>query len=409
MPGRFEATLALRHLLRGGAQTGLTIAAVAAGVSVIVFISSLTFGLRNYAQSMIADMMPQVIVSVKPKPVRPVKGLSGTVLTEHAPLTQRLLGIHDWQATAKAIRALPGVVAVAPAITDRVSASHGGKSYGLVLYGGDPKSLDAVTAIRKYVVQGRYVGLGVDECVADYKLVEELGITVGDHIRLTAPDGNYAAFRVAGLYDSAANRGVYKAFVTLRAAQSLYRTGNAVPSILVKTQNVWRADEAADRIAAILPYAATSWTRDFPQVAAQFSIYDYVAYLVSGFSLIASGFAIASVLIVQVLQKGKQIGILKSMGARNAQIFSVFVLEGLAIALVGSAVGAGFGMGLVTFLSVFRLPPPASGAPPDALFPTELTPSLVFVAMAGATIATVVAAVLPARRAARLDPVQVMR
>jgi lipoprotein-releasing system permease protein len=409
MIGRFEVTLAARHLRRGGVQTALTIAAVASGVAVIVFISSLTFGLRNYAQSMIADLMPQVVVSIKPKPVQPIRGLSGAILTERAPLTQRLLSIHDWRQATDAIRALPEVVAVAPAITDRVSASRGGKSYGLVLYGGDPESLDAVTAIRKYVVQGRYVGLGVDECVADYKLVAELGISLGDHIRLTAPDGSYAIFRVAGLYDSAANRGVYKVFVTLRAAQSLYHTGSAAPSILVRTQNVWKADETADRIGAILPYDAASWTRDFPQVAAQFSIYDYVAYLVSAFTLVASGFAIASVLIVQVLQKGKQIGILKSMGARNSQIFSLFVLEGLVVALIGASAGAACGLGLVTFLSRFRLPAPASGGTPDPLFPTSPTATIVGIAMVGATVATLLAAAMPARRAAKLDPVEVMR
>lgn len=405
---RFEAGLALRHLLKGGSQTWLTIAAVASGVTVILFVSSLTFGLRNYAQDLISDMLPNVVVRVRKPEIRPIEA-DRAVLTDTEPVSERSLEIKDWRKTVETIRGLPNVANVAPAIMDQGFATRGGKSFGLSIYGGDPEELDGVTAVRKYIVQGRYVGLGVNECVVDYKLVSELGVRVGDHIRLSAPSGTSQTFRVVGLYDAGSDRGFYKAFVTLRAAQSLYGTGQGVRTILIRTDNVWRANLVADRIEATSPYAAASWSRDFPQSAAQFGIYDAVAYLVSTFSLIASSFAIASVLVVQVLQKGKQIGILKAIGARSRQIFIVFVLEGLIVALIGATLGALLGWGLVAFLGIFKLPPSPSGAPPDNLFPTALTPALVAVAMGGAIAATVIAAVLPARRAARLDPVQVMR
>ncbi|MGV3618529.1 MAG: ABC transporter permease [Fimbriimonas sp.] len=407
--GRFEITLAIRHLMRGGTQTWLTIAAVATGVTVILFVSSLTFGLRNYAQTMISDMLPHVVVRVKKPEILPIHVEGGTVLTDREPISERALEIKDWRRTVETIRGLPQVIAATPSITDQGFASRGGKSFGLLVYGADPVELDAVTAVRKYIVQGRYAGLGVNECVVDYKLVSELGVRIDDHIRLSAPAGGSRTFRVVGLYDTGADQGFYKAFITLRAAQSLYGTGQGVRTILVRTSTVWTANSVADRIEATTPYNAASWSRDFPQSAAQFGIYDAVAYLVSSFSLVASSFAIASVLVVQVLQKGKQIGILKSIGARNRQIFMVFVLEGLVVSILGATLGALLGWGLVSFLGIFKLPPSRSGAPPDNLFPTALTPTLVTVAMAGAIIATVVAAVLPARRAALLDPVQVMR
>lgn len=406
---RFETTLAVRHLLRGGTQTWLTIAAVAAGVTVIVFISSLTFGLRKYAQGLISDLLPQIVVQTKRPTVRTLNAPGSVVLTQSEPVNQKSLDIKDWRRTVDIIRALPDVEQVAPAVYDRGFATRGGKSFGVLVYGAEPSELDGITAVRKYIVQGRYLGLGATECVVDYKLVTELGVRIGDHLRLTSPTGNSQVFRVVGLYDAGSDQGVYKAFITLRAAQNLYGTGQAVRSILVRTSSVWKANDVADRISAVVPYDGASWMRDFPQSAAQFGIYDAVAYLVSSFSLIASSFAIASVLVVQVLQKGKQIGILKSIGARNKQIFTVFVLEGLIVSIVGATVGALLGWGLVAFLGIFKLPPSASGAASDNLFPTDLTPSLVGIAMAGAIIATVVAAVLPARRASRLDPVQVMR
>lgn len=406
---RFEATLAIRHLLRGGSQTWLTIAAVASGVTVIVFVSSITFGLRNYAQTIIGDMLPHIVVQVKTPKVRTVGIGSEPLLANRQPVNQKSLDIKDWRKTVQTIEGLPNVVQVTPAVYDRGFATRGGKSFGVIIYGADPAGLDSITAVKKYVVQGRYFGLGHTECVVDYKLVTELGVRVGDHLRLTSSTGNSQSFRVVGLYDTGSERGMYKVFVTLRAAQSLYGTGQAVRSILVRTTGVWDADAVSDRISAVVPYDAASWSRDFPQSAAQFGIYDAVAYLVSGFSLVASSFAIASVLVVQVLQKGKQIGILKSIGAKNRQIFTVFVLEGLIVSIVGAVVGALLGWALVAFLGIFRLPPSPSGAAADRLFPTALTWTLVAAAMGGAILATVIAAVLPARRAARLDPIEVMR
>lgn len=404
---RFEATLALRHLVRGGLQTWLTIAAVATGVTVIVFIASFTFGLRDYAESLISDLFPDISVEAR-KPTIAMPKL-GPTIGETEPINQRNLNIVDWQGAEALIRRVPGVVQVAPAVLQEGFAARANKTFPLAIYGADPAKLDGINSVRKSIVQGRYFGLGINECVADYKLVDELGVRVGDHIRLVSDNGNSQFFRVVGLYDSGAGRGLYKAFITLRAAQSLFATGDAVRSILVRTDSIWTADKVADRIDAVLPYDAKAWSRDFPQAVSQFKIYDAVTYLVSAFSLIASSFAIASVLIVQVLQKSRQIGILKSIGARRSQIFRVFVLEGLLVAIVGAAVGAGLGIALVAYLGTFKLPPTESGAEVYQLFPTSLSVQLVLVAMSGAILSTVVAAVLPARRAARLDPVQVMR
>lgn len=406
---RFEATLALRHLVRGGAQTWLTIGAVSTGVTLIVFISSFTFGLRDYAESLISDLMPDITVqSAKPK-ILPTSFRSRTVIGETEPITQRNLDIIDWQGAETRIRSVPGVLQVAPAVLQEGFAARGNKSFALSVYGADPAKLDGVTAVRKYIVQGRYLGLAVDECVVDYKLVSELGVRLGDHIRLLSDSGSGSFFHVVGLYDSTAQRGYYKAFITLRAAQALYGTGNSVRSILIRTASIWDAEATADRINAILPYDAAPWTRDFPSAASQFHIYDAVTYLVSGFSLIASSFAIASVLIVQVLQKSRQIGILKSIGSRNGQIFRVFVLEGFLVSIVGACLGAALGWALVAAISTVQLPPTSSGAATYQLFPTSISAPIVAAAMFSAILSTVIAAVLPARRAAKLDPVQVMR
>jgi len=173
--------------------------------------------------------------------------------------------------------------------------------------------------------------------------------------------------------------------------------------------NIYEADRVAGRIRALVPYEARSWIQEFPQFLSTLRMQTASAYLISGFSLIASSFAIASILIVSVLQKSKQIGILKSMGARRRQILRAFLLEGLGIALVGSGAGASFGTLIVYLLSLIEQPITRVGQQPEALFPVAIIPLSIGLTMVAATIATVVAALLPARRAARLNPVDVIR
>jgi lipoprotein-releasing system permease protein len=133
------------------------------------------------------------------------------------------------------------------------------------------------------------------------------------------------------------------------------------------------------------------------------------AYLISTFSLIASSFAIASVLIVSVLQKSKQIGILKSMGATRSQILRLFTLEGLAIAIAGALSGAVLGMLLVYLVSLPRQATARPGHVPDQMFPVEFLPAYIAAAVFAAIVATVIASWFPAQRAAKMNPVDVMR
>src|SRR5579884_152312 len=409
---RFESTLASRHLRSGGGQTLLTISAVATGVLVVIFISSLIFGVCKNVSDMLTDTLPQVTVTPPepdPMPLAQTPGATaGLSLSRIERQTQQRKDIENWQKVDAVIRSVPEVVAVAPAVTGQGFVSRGSKSLGATLYGADPDRMNVVTPMTKYLVSGHYLGLRSDETMLSYKLAEDLSVGIGDRVRLTSSEGISDAFTVAGICDTGEDQ-LPQAFIVLRSAQSLYGTGTAVRSLLIKTDDLYRADRVADRLLAILPYKVDSWSRQHTNWVSSLSAWTSVAYLVSIFSLVATSFAIASVLIVSVLQKGKQIGILKSMGALSRQILIVFLLEGLGIALIGAAIGALLGCGALAILRNFKRAATHAGGTLQPVIPQDLTWQLVVVAMLAAVVATVLAASLPARRAAKLDPVQMIK
>ena len=408
---RFETQVAVRHLLSGGGQTLLTVSAVAAGVIIVIFITSLIFGLQQRLTELLTDAIPHVTVTVeelKPQPLSRVPGapagLSSTQIEQRAP---QLKVIDNYPAVVETIRRLPNVREVAPVVSGQAFLSKGANPIGVTVVGSDPELQDRITPVTKNLISGRYLGLGSDEIVIDAELAKDLNVTSGERIRVTSGTGASDSFTIAGIYSRGQGRG--SAYVTLRTGQSLFGFGSTVNAIQVKLIDIYDADSVADRIMALVPYEAKSWTREFPQFVSSLQVQTASAYLISGFSLIASGFAIAAVLIVSVLQKSKQIGILKSMGARRRQILTLFIFEGFGVAVIGSALGAIAGAVIVLVLSIFKQPVTRVGQAPEQLFPVRIIPFYIGLAIAAAIVSTVLAAVLPARRAAKMNPVDVMR
>jgi lipoprotein-releasing system permease protein len=242
--------------------------------------------------------------------------------------------------------------------------------------------------------------------VIDANLAAALQVAPGERIRLMSSTGAADTFTIAGIYGARQGSEVY---VTLRTAQRLFGLGTAVNTIFVKLIDIFAADQGADHLMALLPYEAKSWSRLSPRFLASLRAQSAIAYIISACSLLAASFAMASVLAVSVLQKSKQIGILKSMGARRRQILRVFIFEGLGIAIVGSVLGALLGTSMVYGFGLIRQPITPGGQGAEPLFPAAVLPGYIALAMLAAIAATILAAWLPARRAARLNPVEVMR
>jgi len=408
---RFEATVATRHLVSGRGQTLLTVGAVAIAVTVIVFITSLIQGLQARIVNDLIGSLPHVTVKPAERPARPLSQAAsdrpGLATSLVQPSTERRAHFDDVPRVEQQLASFPGVKSVAPAIRGQAFLIHGAKQFGVSVSGGAPALQERIAGLQKDLVAGRWLELGPDEIVIGVRLANEAGIGLGDRVRLISSEGVDGVYTVAGLFDTGQNSTDLGAvFTDLRTAQRLFRLQGSVSSFLIKLDDPFMANTTADAIAGALGHDAESWMREQAQFVNGLRAQSSSSAMISLFALLASAFSIAAVLIVSVIQKSKEIGILKSMGARNRQIQLIFGLEGLIIAVAGAILGCGLGYGILRMLAGVRQV--ARFGKVDQLFPISFDVAIFAGAAIAAILTTLIAATLPARRAARMDPVEII-
>jgi len=190
----------------------------------------------------------------------------------------------------------------------------------------------------------------------------------------------------------------------LHTAQALLGLIGGVSSIDVTVRDFYAAEEVAQRINALTGVEADSWIRTNAQLYLAINAQRIANVTIRFFVALAVAFGIAAVLIVSVVQKSKEIGILRAMGASRGQILRVFLLQGAVLGLIGSLIGSAIGGAAIVLWGMLVKNP--DGTP---LFPLDLDPKLFATAAVLATLSGLIAAYLPALRGARLDPVVAIR
>lgn len=402
----FEWIVATRLLREGRWQTAFIIGGVAIGVAVIVFMSALLSGLQaNFirrvltAQAHIQLLPPREAV----RPLRTASAGERVAATVQAPL-QRLKSIDQWQAVAEQIRTMPEVLVVSPSAAGSALVVRGEASRAISLVGIEPALYFRIVALADKLVAGS-TRLNAGDILIGTELASDLGLAVGDKLRVTAGTGADTVFTVSGIFDLG-NKGANQrtTYVALHTAQSLLGLQGGVSSLDVTVGDIYAAEDVAGRITARTGVQADSWIKTnaqfFSAVQAQVSANTAIRFFVG----LSVAFGIASVLFVSVVQRSREIGILRAMGVTRQRILRLFLLQGGLLGLGGSAVGSAVGAAaLVLWRELARGP---DGQP---LVPVTLETVLFVVALGLATVTGVLAAVAPALRAARLDPVVAIR
>jgi lipoprotein-releasing system permease protein len=401
----FEWIAAVRFLREGRMQTWFIVAGVAIGVGVIVFMSAMLAGLeRNFLRRVLTSQA-QIQLLPPEQVARPLRGGTGLVADPVVQRpAQRLASIDQWRRIVATLRDMPDVEVASPTAAGSALAIRGAASRSATLTGVDPQTYFRIVRVPDYLVAGA-ARLSSEDILLGTELARDLGAAVGDKIVVGAASGATRSLTVAGLLDfgsKGANQRV--AFVALRTAQSLLGLIGGVTSIDLVVRDPFAAETIARRIAALHDVKAESWIATNAQFFAAMRAQIATNTLIRVFVGLSVAFGIAAVLVVSVIQRSKDIGILRAMGTRRGQILRVFLIQGGLLGFAGSLLGAALGIGaLVWWHSIARQ---ADGS---ELFPLVVEARLFVATALLATATGILAAAAPALRAARLDPVVAIR
>jgi lipoprotein-releasing system permease protein len=384
-------------------QTLLILAGVTGGVAVIIFLTTLISQLQ-------VSIIDKTLGSQAHIVIRPPQAVNQTTLPADStaaivqPRAQRLRSVDQWATVAKLAGQTRGVLAVSPMLSGAGFAVRADANQSITLMGVDAQAYQRIVRMQKYLTSGAF-DVGGTSAVIGSELAKDLGIVVGDKLRLVTMDGRNDLFSVAGIFDIG-NRDLNRrwVFTSIKVAQSLLDLPGGITQLDLRVEDLFAAEATARQLQAQTGLTVDSWMQTNAQLLSALNSQSMSNNLIRFFVTVIVAVGIASVLVVSVVQKQKEIGILRAMGASPQRIMSVFLLQGGFYGLMGSALGSALAFGLLNFFA--KITRNADGT---SLVSGELEVSVIVSACVLALVVGLLAAALPARRAARMDPVQAIR
>ncbi|MGB9742266.1 MAG: lipoprotein-releasing ABC transporter permease subunit [candidate division WOR-3 bacterium] len=388
-----------RRLLSG--TSAIAMGGVFVGVAAIIVVLSVENGFHKELRDRILGASPHITVSQFG--YRPIY---------YQPNNDSLI---------KKLRRMPGVVQVAPFIYSKILIRAGSLVEGGVVKGVDPELERRMTDISRSVIEGAF-SFDSAGAVIGVELARSLGIFVGDEIVLFSPFAGTATpvgylprtrtFRVRGIFDA----GMYEynssfIFVGLNELQNFLGMPGRISGYEIRCAEPLNASRLAKRVAAELgmPFRATDWIAQNKNLFTALRLEKVVTFIVLVLIVLVAAFNIVGMLTMMVIRKTREIGILKTIGARSQTITRIFMLVGLLIGLLGTTGGAIFGFALSWLLNRYRF----VNLPGDVYFiknlPVEMQWQDFVVVCSSALVITFVATFYPAYRAAKLQPVEAIR
>jgi lipoprotein-releasing system permease protein len=416
----FELLIGLRYLKAKRKSTFISIitfistAGVALGVMALIIVLAVMTGFEEDLKEKILGTNAHVVV------IR-----SGTPMDDYRQIMEKL-------------KSMQGVTAATPFIYNQVMLSSGKNVSGVVLRGIDVASDRLVTRLSQSVVEGTIDRLdpkssdGSDALpglMIGKELAKHLSIYLGDKINVISPMGNITPlgmmpkmkpFRVTGIF----NTGMFEydstlAYVSLAQAQAFFDLGDTVTGIQLKVKDVYHTGELARSINRSLGagFYARDWMQMNRNILFALKTEKVVMFVILTLIVLVAAFGIASTLFMVVMEKTRDIAILKSMGATGSSIMKIFVLEGLIIGVIGTVIGVISGLlvalNLEPIINVIQKITGQNFFSKDIYyldhFPSQIVPSDVVLISVTAVLISFIATLYPSWQASRMLPAEALR
>jgi lipoprotein-releasing system permease protein len=412
----FELFIGLRYLKAKRKSTFISlitlisVAGVALGVMALIIVLAVMTGFEEDLKEKILGTNAHVVI------------LNGTGAVE------------DYQKLLKQVKSVDGVLAATPFIYNQVMLSSGRNVSGVVLRGIEVKTDAQVTNLHKSMVEGSLQSLDDSSLktpglVVGKELAKNLGLYLGETVDVISPMGNITPmgmmpklkrFHVAGIF----NTGMFEydstlAYVSLSEAQQFLGMGDVVTGIQLRVRDVYKTGELARALNEQLgpPYHARDWMQMNKNILFALKTEKAVMFIILTLIVLVAAFGIASTLFMVVMEKTRDIAILKSMGATSRSIMQIFVLEGVIIGIFGTAIGVLSGLlvalNLEPIVDVVQKVTGFELFSKDIYyldhFPSQVIPADVMLISVTAVVISFAATLYPSWAASRMSPAEALR
>lgn len=385
---RLGYKIATRFLKSNIGQTILIILGIAIGVSVQIFIGSLIQGLQKGLVEKTVGNSSQITIT---------SDANEKLISDYGSILTDISTVDN------------SITDVSVVLDNSAFLEYGENSQSLLVRGFEIDEADEIYNIKESIKEGTYPRSD-NEIILGVDLKDEYGIGLNDEITLVTTNQKTVQSKVVGFFDlKVASLNKNWGITTLESAQSIFETGDKVTSIEMQVSEdaVFLTDEIAQKLKEKInddTLAIDNWKAQNEQLLSGLQGQSISSIMIQVFVLISVVLGIASVLAITVMQKSKQIGILKAMGIKNSSASYVFLFEGLILGFFGAIVGIIFGLGLSVAFTKFALN--ADGTPVIALYI-----SYPFIMVSGliAIVSSVLAALVPAIKSLKLNPIDIIK
>lgn len=404
----FELFLGMKYLKAKRKQrfisviTVISILGVMMGVMALVVVLSVMNGFR-------ADLMSKIL------------GVNSHILV------LSLTGpFSDYQKAAEKVDKVEGVIASTPFIYTQVMINKSGQVSGAVLRGVDPESAGAVVTFKSMIKDGSITSLGkkidgIPPIIIGVELAKQIGAHPGSVITVISPEGrltplgrtpNTRRFKVAALFDS----GMYEydasmIYISLKEAQDFLALGDKVTGLEVRVEDVYKSDKISRKVQKVLGYPY--WTKDWKvmnrSLFSALKLEKLTMFVILSMIVLVGALNIISTLVMVVMEKTRDVAILRAMGASARSIMTIFMFQGLLVGVVGTFAGLVSGLGLCQLLAKYKF----IDLPADVYYistlPVQVEVADVSFVAAAAVVISFLATLYPSWYASRLNPVESFR
>lgn len=405
--------IALRHLAHRRRQTATSLIGVAMGVAFFIGIAAMMQGFQRDFVARIIDASPQVTIKdeFRTPPPQPVERVFPDAAISLAGVKPRdeVRGLRGARAIIDALEQMPGLK-VAPTLAGQILMRFGSKDVSVNVTGIDPEKERRVTRLESDLVSGSLEGLytAANGIIIGEGIALKSGIGMDDMVSVVSPAGIVMKMKVVGIFRSGITlMDNFDTYALLKKVQVLQNRPNVINRIRIRLDDVEQASELSKTIEARFGYRTESWQEQSSNILGIFVIQNAIMYSTVGAILIVACFGIFNVISTVVYEKTRDIGILKSMGFREADIRRIFLYEGLIVGIIGMLLGWALGFSIVEFMASLKFN--MEGFVRAQGFVLYRTPKHYAISGAMAIFASTFAAWLPARRASRLNPVDIVR